>query len=193
MFTWQKIKRWPNSGKFWKSDNTTFDLPNSLETSAATNIGIVSYVGDLWRTTWKGEIPVGTTYYFALDIPATHELIGHSRIQTVYGGRIDDQFRVGGSWTTVEETITPHNLDEIDGVASVCSLLRVTGYTGGEERSNGITATPSAGAGRASASQTQVGALPRFDNNSTPIFIYTNESNDALDVIFELTFSERLK
>lgn len=188
--TWQRIKRWPNSGQLLRPNGDVMDVTQCLDVMREGNIQCVSLQSNLYRTTWRSVIPQGQSLTFVQIIPEGIEVRGHSRVMNVFGGRVDDEFYVGGTFTNILETVSSYNFDERSVSEAASELSRVEGWEGGSLRSQGILVASGTGANRTAATQTQLGAVPQFDSAHQPVFRFTNAGTTDITFIFELTFSE---
>lgn len=88
-FTWQRIKRYPNSGEMFKSDGETFKHADymaikehfdvDVHTASNGNIAILSIRLE--------SLASATDHFFVIDIPTGKKFILSDRVLSVSGGR----------------------------------------------------------------------------------------------------------
>ncbi len=189
----QRWQRWldlitPRSGRIRTEDGRHVNQGDFF----ASNNEYASRIGRLHRTFWAGDVPAATAYDFVLLPPEGIQIYGISRTQTVLDGRLDIAFLVGGTYSSVDETMDGFNFDEVGGAAPVSQLLRVTGLSGASARTSGAPViSPETGPIRTPANQTAAGAHPRFDAASIPAFRYANPGASPVNLWFDLIWEER--
>lgn len=185
-------KRWlglvgPRSGRVVDEQGRQLNQANYM----AAELGYGSRVHDFYRAYWAGSIPANTTYDFIV-LPAENcRIYGLTRATTVFGGRVNASFRVGGTYDSVQYSMPGANFDEERGGESNSLFKLVDGLSGSEQRDAGapIIATGQ-GANRQVSAQTQAGFQPKFTPEKFPVFRYQNPDNDPVEVWIDITFEE---
>lgn len=183
-------KNFPRNGWLEKEDGGVINQGDAIEQLDEANPTSQSRKGKYYRTTWSGEVPGNTTYDFILDIPSGLKIYGISRDQSAGPGRLDIEFRVGGTWSTEEFSSVGYNMDETLGDTSQASFKRVSDLSGSGLRASGLMLSATSNAGKSASTQTINGLHPRFDENTIPVFRYTNPGSNPVVLKLNLIWEE---
>lgn len=154
------------------------------------DLSAISRQGRVVRSFWQGAIPATTTYNFILNIPAGKQIYGLVRDQTIFDGTVNISFNVGGTYSSVAQSMVGYNLDEVDGYTPVCTLDRVTELVGQSQRTTEVMVSPSTGPVRSASTQTATSAHPRFDSTTMPVFSYQNPGGSPVSLWLTLLWEE---
>jgi len=181
----------PQNGWFIQGDGDRINLADAIRLQGEADTTSASRTGRLYRNVWIGSVPGNTTYDFILEIPVGYEAWGVVREQSVGPGRLNIEFRVGGEWDSLADSVPGYNMDEVAGDESQSVFARAVGLTGSSRRAGGFQINPEPASGRTASTQTTAGTHPRFRSDTTPVFRYQNPTGSSVELALNLIWEER--